>query len=62
MNLKQAQRRVESLRQALERHNVLYYVANSPEISDRDYDRLYQELEKLETQYPELVTPDSRPC
>ncbi len=59
MNLKPTQQRIASLRQALERHNVLYYVVNSPEISDRDYDRLYQELERLEAQYPELVTPES---
>ncbi|MBU4198761.1 MAG: NAD-dependent DNA ligase LigA [Verrucomicrobia bacterium] len=59
MNQKEAQRRVNALRETLERHNHLYYVANTPEIPDREYDRLYQELEKLEAQYPELVMPDS---
>ncbi|HID49548.1 MAG TPA: NAD-dependent DNA ligase LigA, partial [Chromatiales bacterium] len=40
-------------------HNYLYYVLDSPEIPDAEYDRLLRELEKLEQQYPELVSPDS---
>jgi DNA ligase (NAD+) len=59
MNRKEAQQRIEALRETLERHNYLYYVANRPEISDRDYDRLYRELEQLEAQFPELAAPDS---
>ncbi len=59
MNLKDAKQRITILCETLERHNRLYYVVNKPEISDRDYDRLYQELEHLETQFPELATPDS---
>ncbi len=59
MNRKEAQSRIAALREALERHNQLYYVANRPEISDREYDRLYAELAALEEEYPELVTPDS---
>ncbi len=59
MSLQDAKQRIQILRETLERHNYLYYVVNKPEISDRDYDRLYQELEQLEVQFPELATPDS---
>ncbi|MDD5678896.1 MAG: NAD-dependent DNA ligase LigA [Kiritimatiellae bacterium] len=55
----EAQQRIRKLRATLERHNYLYYVANQPEISDRDYDRLYHELDALETAHPEFLTPDS---
>ncbi|MBB6051306.1 NAD-dependent DNA ligase LigA [Armatimonas rosea] len=47
------------LRTELARHNVLYYIHDSPEVSDAEYDKLYHELVKLETENPELVTPDS---
>jgi len=47
------------LRKELNRHNILYYVEAKPEISDRDYDRLYDELKALEEKYPYLITPDS---
>ena len=52
-------RRVEELRSEINHHNYLYYVLDSPEISDADYDALMRELKALEEQYPELVTPDS---
>ena len=52
-------KRVEELRRLIEYHNYKYYVEDSPEISDRDYDRLVEELRRLEEKYPELVTPDS---
>ncbi len=52
-------RRVEDLRETLRHHAYLYYVRNQPEISDEEYDRLYHELERLEAEYPELVSPDS---
>lgn len=51
--------RIENLRQEIRRHEYLYYVKAQPEIEDRDFDRLMKELEELETQHPELVTPDS---
>ncbi len=54
-----AARRVEELRRELEYHNHKYYVEAKPEISDRDYDRLLEELKELEKDYPELATPDS---
>ncbi len=51
--------RLESLRQQIRHHDYLYYVEAQPEISDREYDRLYQELKDLEEKHPDLVTPDS---
>ena len=51
--------RAEVLRRQLNFHNYRYYVLDSPEISDIEYDRLLRELTGLEKQYPELVTPDS---
>lgn len=51
--------RAEFLKEELERHNYLYYVKDEPEISDSEYDLLIRELAALETQYPELQTPDS---
>jgi DNA ligase (NAD+) len=53
------QKRAAQLRQALNRHNYLYYVLDEPEVSDAQYDRLMQELVSLEKAYPELVQPDS---
>jgi DNA ligase (NAD+) len=53
------QARIDELRRELRRHDHLYYVEARPEISDRDYDRLMDELKRLEADHPELVTPDS---
>ncbi len=47
------------LREAIHRHNYLYYVLDEPEVSDAEYDRLMQELIALESAYPEFVVPDS---
>ena len=52
-------RKIEKLRDEIRRHDELYYVDNAPEISDREYDQLLEELQKLEEANPELVTPDS---
>jgi DNA ligase (NAD+) len=54
-----AQTRVIELRRLIERANREYYVLDNPEITDAEYDALFRELVELETQYPELVTPDS---
>ncbi len=54
-----AQQRSHELRQLLQRASYAYYVLDAPEMDDAVYDRLYRELQDLETQYPELVTPDS---
>jgi DNA ligase (NAD+) len=51
--------RVDYLRDELERHNHLYYVLDAPEIADAEYDRLMQELIRLERENPELLTADS---
>ncbi len=59
MSAKDLAARADKLRRAIERHNRLYYNEAAPEISDADYDRLFQELAKLEEEHPELRTPDS---
>jgi DNA ligase (NAD+) len=59
MNRDEAKERIERLKQDLEEHNYKYYVLNSPEISDFEYDILLNELETLEKKYPEFATEDS---
>jgi DNA ligase (NAD+) len=54
-----AQKRIEELRQQILEHDYKYYVLAEPVISDPEYDMLIKELEKLESQYPDLITPDS---
>ncbi len=51
--------RAAELRRELERHNRLYYTEAAPEISDAEYDRLFRELEDLESAHPELADPNS---
>ena len=51
--------RIAALREQIHHHNYRYYVLDSPEISDAEYDRLMRELADLEAEHPELVTPDS---
>lgn len=51
--------RIESLRQKIHYHNHRYYVLDSPDISDTEYDLLFEQLCELERACPELVTPDS---
>src|SRR5690348_11854732 len=53
------ERKIEKLRDEIRRHEHLYYVLDAPEISDAEFDRLMQELKRLEAAHPELVTPDS---
>ncbi|MEN6536428.1 MAG: NAD-dependent DNA ligase LigA, partial [Bryobacteraceae bacterium] len=50
---------IERLRKELRRHEYLYHVLDAPEITDAEYDRLMRRLIELESQHPELVTPDS---
>jgi DNA ligase (NAD+) len=52
-------KQIEELRKQLNYHNYKYYVEAAPEISDKEFDRLLQELKKLEAAHPDLVTPDS---
>ncbi|MDQ1421671.1 MAG: ligase [Acidimicrobiaceae bacterium] len=51
--------RVEQLRSQIEHHNRRYYELDDPEISDADYDALIRELQALEEEYPDLMTPES---
>lgn len=53
----QAEERIASLRADLHRHNHNYYVLNSPEISDKDFDMLMKELENLEKEFPQFDDP-----
>lgn len=50
---------IESLRQEITQHEYSYYVLDNPTISDFDYDKLMQKLKSLESENPELITPDS---
>jgi len=56
---KKAIDRIQGLREQINYHNHLYYVLDNPEISDAEYDRLFDELLGLEKKYPELITSDS---
>lgn len=59
MTRSEAEKAIAELRTALNRHNHLYYILAAPEITDRQYDKLYHDLEDLERQFPDLVTDDS---
>ncbi|QDU82114.1 DNA ligase [Polystyrenella longa] len=56
---KAIQQEIESLRAELLRHNKLYYVDVAPEVTDREFDQLMKQLEKLEADHPEYDSPDS---
>ena len=51
--------RIEQLKSVINRHNYQYYVLDSPEVSDAEYDELMRELQQLEAQYPQFLAPDS---
>jgi len=53
------QRDIEKLRREIEHHNDLYYQQAAPEISDFEFDQLLEKLKQLESEHPELITPDS---
>ena len=59
MTTEQAHRKIEALRREIREHDRLYFVLASPRISDREYDRLFQELRDLEAQFPDLITSES---
>ena len=50
---------IQKLREQIRHHEERYYVHHAPEISDAEFDRLLHELERLEAEHPDLVTPDS---
>lgn len=54
-----AEKRAAHLRKELEEHNRRYYEEAAPTISDQEYDKLHRELVDIETEFPELQTPDS---
>jgi len=56
---KDAEKQIEALREKIRYHEHRYYVLDDPELSDADFDRLLNELKKLEADRPELVTPNS---
>jgi len=51
--------RLEELRDAIDQHSYRYYVLDDPSVTDSEYDRLFNELQALESQHPDLITPDS---
>lgn len=51
--------RINFLKNEINRHNYLYYVEENPSLSDFEYDELFRELQKLESENPLLITPDS---
>ena len=54
-----AKKRIEELRNIITKYDYEYYVLDNPSVSDAEYDRLMQELIKLESLYPEFITFDS---
>jgi len=59
MEPEKARERIEKLRAEINHHNYRYYVLDSPEVADAEYDRLMRELKELEAEYPRFLTPDS---
>src|SRR5437899_10130160 len=59
MDRTEAEKNIAQLREEIRKHDRLYYQVAAAIISDREYDRLYKELVDLETQFPDLITPDS---
>ena len=57
--IKDAEKRIDTLREKIRHHEHLYYVLDQPEISDAEFDRLMQQLKDLEAENPSLITPDS---
>jgi len=53
------QQQLEELRKTIRRYDESYYMQSHPEISDAEYDKLFQALQELEQQYPDLISPDS---
>ncbi len=58
-DISQLRAQAEELRRLIRRHEYLYYVLDRPEITDTEFDKLFQRLQQLEAKYPELITPDS---
>jgi DNA ligase (NAD+) len=56
---KGVQKQLDELRETVNHHLYLYHVLDEPEISDAAFDRLFEELQALEQEHPDLITPDS---
>src|SRR5260221_13818318 len=61
MNRADAKRRIAQLSDQIREHDYRYYALDKPTVSDAAYDKLHRELKGLETQFPDLVEPDSPP-
>lgn len=59
MSKPSSEKRLQELREKIRQHEHMYYVENNPEISDFEFDQLVKELEKIESEHPEWITPDS---
>ncbi|HXU20535.1 MAG TPA: NAD-dependent DNA ligase LigA, partial [Verrucomicrobiae bacterium] len=59
IKISSAAKEIEELREKIRHHEYLYYVLDDPKISDATFDRLMEQLKKLEGENPNLVTPDS---
>jgi DNA ligase (NAD+) len=59
MTESEAKKKIEKLRKEIHHHDHLYYVLDKPEITDAEYDKLFRQLQELEKQHPDLITPDS---
>ena len=59
MDYSEAKQRIEELRNLIKDNNEAYYVLDTPVITDFEYDELFRELKKLESDFPDLITPDS---
>ncbi len=59
MDRAEAEKNIAQLREEIRKHDRLYYQDAAPIISDREYDRLYKDLVDLETEFPDLLRPDS---
>jgi DNA ligase (NAD+) len=56
---KEIEKKIETLRDEIRHHEYRYFVLDDPEISDFEFDKLVEQLKKLEAEHPELITPDS---
>ena len=57
--VKDAEKKIDSLREKIRHHEYLYYVLDQPSISDQEFDQLMRQLKELEAEHPKLITPDS---
>jgi DNA ligase (NAD+) len=56
---KDIEKKIEALREKIRHHEYQYFVLDTPEISDQEFDKLTKQLKDLEAEHPELITPDS---